>query len=120
MKALYGASYSYRDLGNRTYDNDTQTVKVVGAATYTNTNPQSVYINTYGPFRNTTQLVTTPSGVKSMTVDFGTGFSGAQFGSLLLLHELGHLTGVFKPDAGNDQLNRSYTQQVQDACFKKK
>lgn len=55
-----------------------------------------------------------------MTVDFGTGLSGAQFGSLLLLHELGHLTGVFKPDAGNGQLNRSYTQQVQDACFKKK
>ena len=120
LKALFGANYAYRDLGNRKYDADTQTVKVVGAATYSNTNPPSVYINTYGPFRNTTLLVMTPSGAKSITVDFGTRLGGAQFGALLLLHELGHLTGVFKPDAGNDQLNRSYTQQVQDACFKKK
>jgi hypothetical protein len=115
-----GAHYYYRDLGNRKYDGDSRTVKVVGAATFSNTNPASVYINTFGPFRNTSLLVMTPSGAKTMTVDFGTGLGGSKFGALLLLHELGHLTGVFKADAGNDQLNRSYTQQVQDACFKKK
>jgi hypothetical protein len=120
LKALLGANYSYRDLGTAKYDADTQAVKVIGAATISSTNPPEVCINSSGPFRNTTLLVVTSSGVQSRTVDFGTGLRGAQFGALLLLHELGHLTGIFKPDAGNDQLNRSYTQQVQDAYFKKK
>jgi hypothetical protein len=119
LKALYGASYSYRDLGVPIYNPDTQTVKVTGAATLSNTNPPSVYLNTNGPFSNTTLLVMTPSGVQSKTVDFKTGMRGAEFGALLLLHELGHLVGIFKADASNAELNRQYTQQVQDACFKK-
>lgn len=41
LKALYGASYSYRDLGPRTYDAATQGVKVVGAATLSNTDHQA-------------------------------------------------------------------------------
>jgi RHS repeat-associated protein len=119
LKALSGANYSYRDLGAAKYDGESKTIKVTGAATITSTNPPSVYINSSGPFRNTNLLVITPSGVESRTVDFGTGLRGAQFGALLLLHELGHLTGSFEPDAGNYSLNRSYTQQVQDACFGK-
>lgn len=118
LSALYGASYSYRNLGRPSYNSATQSIRVTGAATNSNTNPPSVYINTNGPFRNTTLFVSTPTGVQSRTLDFRTGLRGEQFGALLLLHELGHLTKVFRADAGNDQLNLSYTQQVQKACFK--
>jgi len=40
---------------------------------------------------------------------------------LLLLHELGHLVGVFGPDAGpkNQALNQSYTDKVLKDCFGK-
>ncbi|MBI3427145.1 MAG: hypothetical protein HY011_29805 [Acidobacteria bacterium] len=120
LGALYGARYSYQDLSQATQDPNTGAVSAVGAATYRNTNPPAVYINNYGPFRNTSVLVRGSSGVKSHTFDFGTGLRGAQFGALLLLHELGHLVGIFGSDAGDSKLNRGYTQQVQDACFPKK
>ena len=120
LKALFGATYSYRDLGAAKYDPETQAVSVIGAATESKTNPPSVYINSSGPFRNTSILVFTSSGAQHRTLDFETGLRGAQFGALLLLHELGHLTGVFKADAHDAKLNREYTQKVQDACFAKK
>ena len=120
LKALRGANYSYQDLEQATKDPNTGAISAVGAAINSATKPPSVYINNYGPFRNTTVLVRTSSRVESHTFDFGTGLRGAQFGALLLLHELGHLVGIFGPDAKNSQLNRSYTQQVQDACFPKK
>jgi RHS repeat-associated protein len=116
--ALYGAKYSYADLGAPKYDSDTGKTKVTGAATNNALTPPSVYINKYGPFRNTTLNVITPGGIKSPTMDHGTGLRGAQFGALILLHELGHLTKVFQPDANNEQLNQSYTDQVLKACFK--
>ncbi len=50
-------------------------------------------------------------------LDMGTGLSGTKFGALLLLHELGHQVGIFGKDAGNEKVNRGYTQQVLDACF---
>lgn len=63
LKALSGANYSYRDLSTAKYDAETQSVKVTGAATISSTNPPGVYINSSGPFRNTTLLVVTPGGV---------------------------------------------------------
>lgn len=50
--------------------------------------------------------------------DFGTGLTGADWGSLLLLHEVGHLTGVFGLDSSEATLNRNHTQAVLDNCFK--
>jgi RHS repeat-associated protein len=76
-----------------------------------------VQINSFGPFLNQTLLVVTPSGVVSHTFTFE-GLSGTSFQSLLLLHELGHQTGVFQSDANNPALNTQQTQQVYDACFK--
>ena len=116
MKALYGASYSYQDLDHATKDPATGAVNAVGAATNSATKPSSVYINNYGPFRNTTVLV----GTESHTFDFGTKLRGANFGALLLLHELGHLVGIFGPDAKDPRKNLGYTQQVLEACFPKK
>jgi hypothetical protein len=57
-------------------------------------------------------------GAGLKTLDFGTGLRGAGFDALLLLHELGHQVGVFGSDVDNPKLNRSYTQQVLDACFR--
>jgi hypothetical protein len=118
LTALYGANYGYAKLGAPTYDPNSGKVEVTGAATIDTLTPPRVYINTSGPFRNTNMLVLTPSGVQSKTVDFGTGLRGAQFGALILLHELGHLTKVFQPDASNSQFNQSQTDQVLKACFK--
>ncbi len=49
--------------------------------------------------------------------DFNSGLTGAKFGALLLLHELGHQTGIFGSDAGNQELNQQYTDRVRKACF---
>jgi hypothetical protein len=116
-RALFGANYRYADLKPATKNPDTGAISATGAATFTNTRPQSVSINNYGPFRNTSVLVSTSGGTQSHTFDFGTHLRGAQFGALLLLHELGHLTGIFGPDANDAKKNREYTQRVQDACF---
>jgi hypothetical protein len=114
--ALANTQFSYEPLGMATDENGGSLV--TGAQTRGNT----VTINTQGPFRQTTIPVRLPDGrIEFRTVDFNSGISsGAQFGSLLLLHELGHRTGVFLPDAGveNRELNRRQTQQVLDACFK--
>ncbi|MCP9496801.1 MAG: hypothetical protein MSG64_20380 [Pyrinomonadaceae bacterium MAG19_C2-C3] len=56
-------------------------------------------------------------GAGFKTLDFGTGLRGADFGALLLLHELGHAVGIFGPDAGNQKLNKKYTDQVIKNCF---
>jgi len=60
-------------------------------------------------------LVPGTSGFK--TLDFNSGLTGARFGALLLLHELGHQTELFGADAGNPSLNREYTDRVLRACF---
>ena len=77
LKALNGARYSYQDLDHATKDPNTGTVSAVGAAANSATNPPSVYINNYGPFRNTTVLVRTSSRVESYTFYFGTQLRGA-------------------------------------------
>lgn len=112
--ALSGATFRFLPLGGATVD-ENNIAHVIGAATTGN----AVFINTQGPFRNTNILVQYPDGrVEFRTVDFNAGVpSGRQFAALLLLHELGHLTGVFQSDANNPELNRQQTQQVLDACF---
>ena len=97
--------------GGPTYDSNTGEVSVVGAQTNSST---SVFINDKGPFFNQTPFV---PGKGITTLDFGSNLRGAQFGALLLLHELGHQTGIFGSDAGNQKLNREYTRRVQKACF---
>jgi hypothetical protein len=119
LAALRAARFSYQNLGAARVNPD-DSINVVGAATATNTNPPSVYINSYGPFKNQTILVITPSGVKSQTFDFGSGLRGNDFRALILLHELGHLVGIFGPDANNQALNQEYTNRVKAACFGKK
>jgi hypothetical protein len=118
LEALQKANFSYQDLGHATQDADGR-IHVVGAGTTGNT----VFLNTWGPFRNTSIVVNTPSGSDIKTVDFGAGIkSGSEFGSLLLLHELGHLTrdvSGFLPDAGADKETLNRAQKVLDACFKK-
>lgn len=89
---------------------------VVGAATYADSTPASVMINSQGPFLTQSMIVSGKSGFQ--TVDMGTHLRGADFGALLLLHELGHVVGKFGPDAHDSDLNRSYTESVLKACFR--
>jgi hypothetical protein len=111
IKALYNNHYGFSNLGGPTVVNGT--ASVTGAATLPITH--SVAINSNGPFVNQRLYV---SGLgRFVTFDFGTGLTGADFGALLLLHELGHVRGIFGADAGNSALNRLHTQRVQDACF---
>ncbi len=98
--------------GGPTYDSNTDEVNVVAAQTNSST---SVFINDKGPFFNNQMFVPGKSGLTIL--DFNSGLRGSQFGALLLLHELGHQTGIFGSDAGNQKLNREYTRRVQKACF---
>jgi hypothetical protein len=87
--------------------------RVTGAATFPGS-PPAVFINSQGPFLS--QILFVP-GAGLRTLDMGTGLRGAEFGGLLLLHELGHVVGKFGPDAADSALNRSYTEQVRRRCF---
>jgi RHS repeat-associated protein len=109
--ALESTEYRVLPLGAPSLNQQTGQYGVTGAQTNSST---SVFINSQGPFFNT--IINIP-GVGNRTFDFGTGLSGAEFGALLLLHELGHQIGIFRSDRNDSALNRSYTQQVQDACF---
>jgi hypothetical protein len=106
--------YRFMSLG-QPHLNDQGIVTVVGAATFADASPIMVIVNSDGPFMNQIMIVPGTSGFQ--TVDMGTHLRGADFGALLLLHELGHVVGKFGPDAGNSELNRSYTAQVQKHCF---
>ncbi|MFI5349641.1 MAG: hypothetical protein ACHQ2Z_08865 [Elusimicrobiota bacterium] len=113
------AEYRFLAMG-KPHLNDKGIVTVTGAATHAEgPGPASVFINYEGPFMRQSMIVTGKSGFQ--TVNMGTNRYGADFGALLLLHELGHIVGKFGPDAGpNDgDLNRSYTDLVLKNCFKK-
>lgn len=112
LATINGAEYRFLSLGAAKLDSNTGDVRVIGAATNSAT---SVFVNTQGPFLNQNMFV---PGAGLKTLDFGTGLRGASFDALLLLHELGHQVGIFGSDANDPKLNRSYTQQVLDACFK--
>ena len=61
-----------------------------------------------------------PEGAVSLSesqFDGGTGLTSAAWGAMILLQELGHLTGAVPPDAGNKDLIRANTQAVLDNCF---
>jgi RHS repeat-associated protein len=109
-----GANYSFQKLGVPTVDSNGK-VTAVGAAT-TSGNPATVFINSQGTFLNPVMFVPGKSGL--VTLDFGTGLRGADFGALLLLHELGHIQGIFGPDKDDTMLNRSFTDKVLKDCFK--
>ena len=110
-----GAEYRFVPMGAPTL-NAEGLPRVVGAATYAETSPASVMINSQGPFMNQMMLVNGKSGFQK--VDMGTNLRGADFGALLLLHELGHVVGKFGPDAHDSDLNRSYTESVLKNCFR--
>jgi hypothetical protein len=111
-----GVQYRFLALG-RPHLNDQFKPTVIGAVTHAEgAPPASVFINSEGPFLTTSMFVTGKSGFQ--TVDMGTNLRGADFGALLLLHELGHVVGKFGPDANDSELNRSYTEEVLKHCFR--
>ena len=113
MALLEKTTYRFLDLGAPTVGAD-GTASVAGAMTV---DPTDVFINTSGPLFD--QSVFVPSTQQFVYFSIG-GLSGADFGALLLLHELGHQEGLFGPDTGPNVpagTNAQYTQQVLDNCF---
>ncbi len=110
--ALHNANYRFYDLrGPRVAPGATKP-SVVGAATIREANV--IALNSRGPFVQQTLFV---PGYGQQTFDGETGLRGSDFRALVLLHELGHLTTVFGPDAGNPALNQQYTNEVYRGCF---
>ena len=69
----------------------------------------TILFNSEGPFANPRLSV---YGVR-----FNYGLGDEDLRALLLLHELGHLLGIFKSDAQDAIWNRDYTKTVLAACF---
>jgi len=69
-----------------------------------------IIINSEGPFMEPT--------LKVHGVRFNLGLSDRQLRGLLLLHEVGHLTGKFQHDGSDPDLSRSYSKRVMEACFR--
>jgi hypothetical protein len=111
IKMLDNTEYRVLNLGSPQLDSNTGDVSVTGAQT---NDAASVWINEKGPFFHQNLFI---PGKGLTTLDFKTGFRGKKFGSLLLLHELGHQAGVFGSDANNQKLNQQYTDAVKKACF---
>ncbi|MEA2204181.1 MAG: hypothetical protein QOE77_957 [Blastocatellia bacterium] len=109
---LDATEYRVLDLGRYTFNAATLETSVTGAQTASATD---VHINKQGPFFNN-QMFIRERG-KPVTLDFHSGLRGAAFGALLLLHELGHQTGIFGSDRGDPDKNLGYTQRVKEACF---
>jgi uncharacterized protein RhaS with RHS repeats len=111
VATLQNAGFRLLDLGSP-YQNSTGNWQATGAAAQPTS--QEIWLNTSGPFFN--QSVWAAGAGQFLYFDFGTGLTGADWGALLLLHELGHLTGVQGPDAGSP-INETWTQSVLDNCF---
>jgi hypothetical protein len=111
MTTLGNTNYRVIPLGAPTLDASGRAT-ATGAGTV---GPNDVFINSQGFFFDQNVFVAASGAFAYF--DFGTGLSGNDWGALLLLHELGHQTGVFKPDAGSSSLNSAQTQSVLDNCF---
>jgi len=69
----------------------------------------TIIINSEGPFMDPRLTV---NGVR-----FNLGLDDHRFRALILLHELGHLTGKFQHDGADPELSRTYSNSVREACF---
>jgi hypothetical protein len=87
-------------------------VRVVAALTLRDSNV--ILINSSGPFVNPAMSRT---GLYGRRVNFRLGLSAPDYRALVLLHELGHLTEKFRPDASDPTLSTKYSQLVRDKCF---
>jgi hypothetical protein len=86
---------------------------------YASTNPgeQSVTINMVGSFFNITPTPV-PWTNSVLLHDMGTGLKQTNFDAFVLLHELGHLTGVLGNDAGKNQpLADAFNAKILNDCF---
>ena len=87
---------------------------------YASTNPtsQTVTINLSGNFFNISPTTTTVDGLTySVSHDMGTGLGQMQFDAFVLLHELGHLTGVLGNDVVNPALADAFNEKILKDCF---
>jgi RHS repeat-associated protein len=79
--------------------------------------PGAVFINSQGPFIDPGRTwVLANGGLKQEDMSGGLGDVGAR--AMIILHELGHLTGKFLQDTGKFAYrNPEYSNEVRKACF---
>jgi hypothetical protein len=109
--ALRTANFRFISLGKPQFDR-TGRFFVVNAKTILSA--RMIVINLDGSFVNP-KLVSGPLGS-----DFG--LTPVKYRALILLHELGHLVGVFKPDVGvadptSNERSRQYSAMIRSKCF---
>jgi hypothetical protein len=73
-----------------------------------------ILINRDGPFLQTAM---SSNRIGGLGVDFRFGLKPVDYRALVLLHELGHLVGRFKPDGSDPELATEYTRLVRNRCF---
>jgi RHS repeat-associated protein len=118
LSGLRDTEFSFANLGPMIGDPATKAI-VGGIGARTLHNPSRVEINRQGPFMQV-QMNNVQNLTGFVTVDIGTGLTGTNFQALILLHEMGHVTGKFPADGGPDAppgLNRAHTQTVRSKCF---
>ncbi len=103
---LLSATFSFLSLGKPQRLSNGK-IQVVNAATIRENN--TIILNVDGAFWNTQMRF---GGVR-----FDAEMSGVQMRALMILHELGHLTGVFHHDGGDAFSSRMYTARVRENCF---
>ena len=121
---LFGGQVGINDLEDATYKEDViigiegTNPEAIPAAT--DPSSQTVTINILGHFFSQVQTVSDPHTHQPVQIDWGyrTGLTGTDFQALILLHELGHLTGKFGPDKDRGT-NDFYTNKVLEDCFGK-
>lgn len=103
---LISATFSFLPLGKPQLLGN-GTFHLVNAATIRENN--TILLNADGAFSNPRMRVG--------SVRFDAGMNEVQMRALIILHELGHLTGAFRHDANDPFLSRMYTEWVREDCF---
>jgi hypothetical protein len=106
VTALLSATYRLLPLGSPLLGSDGK-FHVLSALTLKA--EKTILINSQGPFAN--------PKLRIHGVQFNYGLGDQEYRAFLLLHELGHLVGRFKPDGRNAALSRQYTDIVITGCF---
>jgi len=87
----------------------------------TNVETQTVTINMIGHFFRVRENVTDPHTNQPAVAiyDMGTGLSDGECRAFVLLHELGHLTGVLGDDVKEPGLSDAFNKNIMKDCFGK-
>lgn len=117
LNAMYSSTWAFTNRGGPRRNPD-GTWGLTGAFVSRSRFGVVVFLNSEGPFSNLRNPRLRAPGMSSSAVfDMGTGLRGSQLGAAMILHETGHVTGKFPPDAHDSRINQQNTEQVLRGCF---